>query len=331
MSYHNFVNFLISQSVIVRTISLERGLLSIKMNRTLIIVCLCAALLPGCSKAGKAPSQKLPPGSHLLIGLIPEQNIFRQFERYEPLARYLSKKIGMNIKLSVLPRYGNIINNFKSEKMDAAFFGSFTYALAHAKLGVEVLARPVGFDGRSTYHGLIFVRKDSGIKSIQDMKGKRFAFVDKATTAGYLLPRAYFHEHELDYKTFLKESYFTGTHDDAIYDVLNRKADIGAAKNTVYERLASADARLKNELVVLERSPDVPENGLAVRKDLDDMIKKKLKETLLGMYSDPEGIAVLKDFGAQRFIETTDKDYLPVYQYAREVHLDLSTYDYLNE
>jgi phosphonate transport system substrate-binding protein len=302
-----------------------------QMKSILFMVCLCAALLPGCSKADKASSHKAPEGKPLLIGLIPEQNIFRQFERYEPLARYLSKKIGMNIKLSVLPRYGNIINNFKSEKMDGAFFGSFTYALAHAKLGVEVIARPVGLDGASTYHGLIFVRKDSGIKSIQDMKGKRFAFVDKATTAGYLLPRAYFHEHELDYKTFLKESYFTGTHEDSIYDVLNRKADIGAAKNTVYERLAAADSRIKNELMILERSPDVPENGLAVRKDFDDAVKQKLKEALLGMYRDPEGIAVLKDFGVQKFIETTDKDYLPVYRYAREVHLNLATYDYLNE
>ncbi len=301
------------------------------MNRIFITICLFAALLPGCSKTDKAPSQKIPEGQPLLIGLIPEQNIFRQFERYEPLARYLSRKIGMNIKLSVLPRYGNIINNFKSEKMDGAFFGSFTYALAHAKLGVEVLARPVDLNGASTYHGLIFVRKNSGIKSIQDMKGKRFAFVDRATTAGYLLPRAYFHQYKLDYKTFLKESYFTGTHEDAIHDVLNRKADIGAAKNTVYEKLAAADSRIKNELMILERSPDVPENGLAVRKDLDDSIKKKLKEALLGMYGDPEGIAVLKDFGAQRFIETTDKDYLPVYRYAHEVRLNLATYDYLNE
>ena len=257
------------------------------MNRILIIVCLCAALLPGCSKTETVPAQKMPEEKPLLIGLIPEQNIFRQFERYEPLTRYLSKKIGRNIKLTVLPRYGNIINNFKSEKMDGAFFGSFTYALAHARLGVEVLARPVGLNGTSTYYGLIFVRKDSGIKSIQDMKGKRFAFVDRATTAGYLLPRAYFHQHGLDFRTYLRESYFTGTHDDAIYDVLNRKADIGAAKNTVYEKLAAADKRIKNELIVLERSPDVPENGLAVRKDLEDTIKKKLKEALLGMYGDP--------------------------------------------
>jgi ABC-type phosphate/phosphonate transport system substrate-binding protein len=102
------------------------------MNRVLVMVCLFAALLSGCSKTDKASLQKIPAGPPLLIGLIPEQNIFRQFERYEPLARYLSKKTNVNIKLSVLPRYGNIINNFKSEKMDGAFFGSFVYEIGRA-------------------------------------------------------------------------------------------------------------------------------------------------------------------------------------------------------
>jgi len=297
----------------------------------LLIIMLAA----GCEKAEKLSSE-IPQAETgrektLLIGLIPEQNIFKQMERYEPIAGYLSKKVSMKIRLTVLPRYGNIVNNFVSTGLDGAFFGSFTYTLAHAKLGVEVLARPVSLDGTSTYHGLIFVRKDSGIKSIRQMGGKRFAFVDKATTAGYLLPLAYFKEHGENYKTFLKESYFTGTHEDAIFDVLNRKADVGAAKNTVYERLAASDDRIKKELVILERSPDVPENALAVRKDLDIFVKKRLKEALLTMHEDPEGMALLKGFGAQRFIETNESDYRPVYRYAQEIDLNLATYDYMNE
>jgi phosphonate transport system substrate-binding protein len=279
----------------------------------------------------KKPKAEAGRTKTLLIGLIPEQNIFKQMERYEPLANYLSKKVNMTIRLTVLPRYGNIINNFVSTGLDGSFFGSFTYTLAHEKLGVEVLARPVNLNGTSTYHGLIFVRKDSGIKSIREMEGKRFAFVDKATTAGYLLPLAYFKEYGKDYKAFLKESYFTGTHEDAIYDVLNRKADVGAAKNTVYERLEASDGRIKKELVILERSPDVPENGLAVRKDLDSSLKKKLKEALLTMHENPEGAALLKVFGAQRFIETSNSDYQPVYRYAQKIELNLATYDYLNE
>ncbi len=164
------------------------------------------------------------------------------------------------------------------------------------------------------------------------MQGKSFAFVDKATTAGYLLPLAYFKEHGIaDYKTLVKETYFAGTHQDAIYDVLNKKADIGAAKNTMFYRLAAVDSRITEELVILARSPDVPENGLAVRKDLDDAIKHKLKETLINMHTDPEGINVLKKFGAKRFIKTSNDDYASVYEYAQEIGLNLHTYDYINE
>lgn len=297
------------------------------MRILLVITCLSLLMTAGCSEP-KAPAPRPAPpaeGRTLTIGLIPEQNIFRQMERYEPLAGYISKKIGIKIKLKVLPRYGNIIDNFVSAGMDGAFFGSFTYALAHAKLGVEVLARPEDKEGISAYHGLLLVRKDSRIRSVEDMRGKRFAFVDKATTAGYLLPLAYFKRHGIaDYRTYLKETYFAGTHEDVIDDVLNKKADIGAAKNTVFDRLAKAEARYRNELVVLDTSPNVPENSLAVKKDLAADVKKQLQEALLKMHDDPEGRAVLDTFGARKFIETTDRDYATVFTYAKEIGLDLS-------
>ena len=302
-----------------------------RLFRILILIYFCLVLI---TPAHKIQAQtKAPMGNTVFtIGLIPERNIFKQIERYEPLAAYLSKKIGKNVKLKVLTQYGNIIDNFVSHNLDAAIFGSFTYALAHSKLGVEPIARPVNMDGSSTYYGLIFVRKDSGIRSIKDMHGKRFAFVDRATTAGYLLPLAFFKMSGIeDYKTFFKETYFAGTHKDAIYDVLNKKADIGAAKNTMFYSLAAKDKRLLNDLVFLARSPDVPENGLAVRKEIDNTVKLKLKRALINMHRDPEGINTLKRFRAKKFIETSDDDYSSVYEYVRKIGLNLSTYDYMNE
>ena len=297
-----------------------------------ILFPLCLLLLAACSTQEPPARTKKPYVDNLLIGLIPEQNIFKQMERYEPLMAYLSRKTGTKVSPKILPRYGNIVENFQSSGMDGAFFGSFTYALAHAKAGVEVLARPVALDNTSTYHGLIFVRKDRGIRTARDMKGKRFAFVDKATTAGYLLPLEYFRDHGIpDYKGYLKEAYFTGTHEDAVYDVLNGKADIGAAKNTVFKRLVKEDPRIGKELVVLARSPDVPENALALRKDLEATVRNRLKEALLSMHTDPDGKQVLVRFGALRFIETTDEDYAVVVKYAEHNGLNLATYDYKND
>lgn len=301
------------------------------MQKRPIIGIVCLLTLLGCSPQEPPAPAKKPTAKKLLIGLIPEQNIFKQMERYEPLGEYLFRKTGTKVTFKVLPRYGNIIDSFKSSGLDGAFFGSFTYILAHAKVGVEVVARPVALDNTSTYYGMIFVRKDSRIRTGRDMKGKRFAFVDKATTAGYLLPLDYFHHQGIsDYNGYLKEAYFTGTHEDAIYDVLNKKADIGAAKNTVYYCFAKKDPRIMKELVVLARSPDVPENALALRSDIGPLLRSRLKETLLKMNLDPDGKKVLEQFGAQRFIETTNKDYGVVLEYVEHIHLDLGTYKYMN-
>ena len=295
--------------------------------------CLCLLLIMvGCDDKVENSTPKPPSSTPLVIGLIPEHNIFNQLERYAPLVEYISQKIGRKIKLKTLTRYGNIVDNFNSLNLDGAFFGSFTYTLAHKKLNLEVLVRPEDLKGVSTYHGLIFVRKDSGIQSVNDMKGKVFVFVDKATTAGFLLPMAMFKRNGVkDYKSYLKETYFSGTHEDAIYDVIHRKADIGAAKNTVFERLSKKDKRLLEELAILALSPKVPSNGLALKRTLNTDLKRKFKEALLNMDKNPRGQVALQQFGAKRFIETTDSDYQAVFDYAREIGLNITTYDYQND
>jgi len=268
----------------------------------------------------------------ILIGLIPEMNIFKQKERFTPLGEYLSKKTGMTVKFTVLSRYGNLIEHFEKEKMDGAFFGSFTGAVAIYKLGVIPIARPVNLDNTSTYQGYIFVRKDSNIKDVKDMKGKRMAFVERSTTAGYLFPLAYLREHGIaSPDNFFREYYFTGSHDAAIDAVLEKSADIGAAKHSIYDRVKKENPRIEQELVIIARSPSVPSNGLCVRKDLDENLKKKLKDALLNINNDPEGQAVLKKFGALRFIDTTVKDYEPVHVLAVKAGIDLKKYKWRNE
>jgi len=295
-------------------------------------VLLFAVSVISCRNQEEKISVNSQPQQTIQIGLIPEHDLFEQKKRYKPLAAYLSKKTGINIELKVLCIYGNIIDNFNALGLDGAFFGSFTAALAFEKLDIEALARPEFSDGTSTYHGLIFVGKDSGIKNAADMRGKRFVFVDKATTAGWLLPLYYFKTNGIeDYRSFFRETYFAGTHEGAIFDVLGKMADIGAAKNTVFYRMANTDPRILNELTILAKSPDVPANGLIVRKYLAAPIKYKLKEALLDMDRDEEGKEVLKILGVARFIETTKEDFKPVYEYAAQIGLDLKNYDYSSD
>ena len=268
----------------------------------------------------------------LNIGLIPEQNVFKQFERYKPLGEYIEKKTGIKIKYTILPRYGNIINNFYSMKLDGAFWGSFTGAMAIKKLGIKPIARPINLDGTSSYQGYIFVHKHSVIRDATAMKDMVIAFVDKATTAGYIFPMAYFREHGIDnINEYFKEFFFTGSHDAAIYAVLEKKAHIGCAKNTIFNLLARENPRIKEDLVILAQSPFVPSNGLGLRKELASRVVANLKKTLLEIHEDPEGKEVIKQFGVKKFIETTEDDYSPVFEIANKAGIDLENYDYINE
>jgi phosphonate transport system substrate-binding protein len=302
--------------------------------RVVTAVFFLIALILGACEKEKEP-QKIQRASlqqELLIGLIPEQNVFRQRERYMVLRQYLSDRLGIVVNFTSLSRYGNIIERFSSEKMDGAFFGSFTYALAHNQLGVEPIARSVNLDGTSTYHGYIFVRSDAGIRTVDDMKGKRFVFVDRATTAGYLFPLAWFREKGIDnLRAFLGDEYFAGSHDAAIQAVLSKEADVGAAKNTIYDQLATENPRVRKELVILAASDVVPQNCLAVRKDLDPELKTALRQILLTMDKDNEGEDALRRFGARGFIETNDHDYDYLYRLSAEVGINLKTYRYRNE
>ena len=301
-------------------------------SRALVLPFLLLLIAPGCHEAEPEVRQAISQVPPLRIGLIPEQNIFRQRERYEPLLNYVGEQLGTTVHADVLRHYGSAIRDLADHKLDGAFFGSFSYVLAHHRSGVEVLARPESPDGTSTYHGLIFARAGSGITTPESMRGKVFAFVDRATSAGYVFPLAYFAEHGIaNYPAFFSETYFAGSHDAAIYDVLAGRADVGAAKDTVYQRLAATDPRVARDLAVLERSPGFPENALAIRSDLDPDIKHRLKEILLHMHEDPRGQAILKQFGARLFIETSDADFAPLMAYVRALGLDLSTYDDRNE
>jgi phosphonate transport system substrate-binding protein len=164
------------------------------------------------------------------------------------------------------------------------------------------------------------------------MKGKKMAFVEKATTAGYVFPLAWLKDNGVtSIDSFFGEYYFTGSHDAAVLAVLNKKADIGAAKHSIYDRVRKEEPRVDQELVILAQSPEVPSNGLCVRKDLDLQVVGALKSALLSLHSEPEGKAVLDKFGAVRFIETTAKDYQPVFSMAKKAGIDMRQYKYRNQ
>lgn len=287
----------------------------------LLVACMCL------------PSTAIPQGPpELTIGLIPEMNVFEQMDRFRPLAEYLSERIGMPVKLTMLSRYGNIVERIENKDVDAAFLGSFTGALASAQLGMIPIVRPINLDGSSTYWGYLFVRKDSGIEEVEQMRGRRLALVERATTAGFVFPVAYFKQQGVDVDgEFFSDVQFWGSHDACIQAVLEGRADIGAAKNTVWEHLGQEDRRIEDDLEILAMSPKVPSNGLLVSPDVNAEIRERIKTVLLGLEDDPAGKSVLEQLRFEGFVPTDRQSYDSVFELAGEAGIDVTSYSYQNE
>jgi phosphonate transport system substrate-binding protein len=265
----------------------------------------------------------------LRLVLVPEKNIFEQRRLYKYITDYLSMKMDMNFKVEIMAKYGDISEAFIEGTADAGFFGSFSYALTHSKTGIEPIARPVWHDNNSTYRGYIFARKDSNIETIKDMKNKSLVLVDKATSAGYIYQLFYFKYHGIDnLEDYFSRISFADSHDAAAWAVYSGEADIGGAKNHIFNKINEEYPDFKEQMVVLSESPEFPSNGLAVRKDLNPAIKLRIKILLLSLHETPEGQEVLKKFGAIKFVATSNDDYAVVYNMVKQLGIDLQEYSY---
>lgn len=256
----------------------------------------------------------------ILLGIEPEHNIFDQVERYRLLASYLSDRLGIRVNLTIMSRYGEVIKRFRAKRLDGAFLTSYTATMGIKELDLEPVAYPVNLRGESTSQGYIFVRKDSGISNVNDMKGKRIVFVDPATTEGYLFPLAYLHQHGVDnINSFFNERfYFSGSHASAIFAVLDGRSDIGAAKNTVFQKLVRNDPFISQELFIIAQSQKFPETTLCIKGDLGEEMRERLRSVLLQMDKNSEGRRVLRQFEALRFIKADKSDFNAVEELARE-------------
>jgi len=255
----------------------------------------------------------------LLIGIEPEHNIFDQVQQYKRLTEYLSERLGVEVRLTIMSRYGEVVKRFRSMHLDGAILSSYTAYLAISELGLKPIATIVDQDGKSESRGYIFVRKDSGIESVADMKGKRVVYVDPATTEGYLFAKKYFYQNGIDDPdSFFSLQYFSGSHASAFYAVLDGRADIGVAKASVYDQLVKRDGSIRQELHILAESPPVPGVTLCLKDDLDPRLLGELQKAILDMDQNVQGHKVLKQMGASRFTRASPEDFAVVSQLEEE-------------
>src|SRR5437879_9112274 len=198
------------------------------MMRRRYAVLLIFAVIVGWFLTHSARAQEITgPTRELKFGFTPVLSEPEMRAEFEPLMGYLSDSIGRKVTLYIAKDYGDLRTQMENGSVDIGSFSPFAYVDAVRGGKIRIIAQSI-IEGSATYRGIIVARKDSGIKSIADLKGKRFAFVDPKSASGYVYPRAMLIEKGIDPETYFKETMFAGNHDKVIAAVLDGRADAGA-------------------------------------------------------------------------------------------------------
>jgi phosphonate transport system substrate-binding protein len=210
--------------------------------------------------------------------------------------------------------YAGVIEALRSRRVDLAFVHPVGYVLANREAGCQILVRDI-WQGKTAYTARFYVRKDRGIQRVADLRGKTIAFVDPASSSGYIYPMVFLMKEGLvrdrDPKSFFKEALFSGTHEAALQAVLHGRVDAAASFDKAPE-LHLKDPALVAQLGWVGETPEIPEAGICARPGLPAEPLARIKRALLSIKA-PEHAAVLKEiYGIDGFIEASDADYRPV-------------------
>ena len=185
---------------------------------------------------------------------------------YKPLADYLAKQLGREVRLRTVDTWEGLAKSLASGETDIALMGPWGYVLANHQAGAEAVAT-ILYNGKPEYFAIMITGPKSGINKIDDMKGKTFAFGDKGSTSGYLIPNHEFMQRGIDPDKFFSKVIYT-KHQAIETQVTRGELDAGADYNR------NRDAMIEQGLIkaadsrIIWTSAPLPNDAVALSKDL---------------------------------------------------------------
>ena len=245
----------------------------------------------------------------LKLGRIPYTNPSNMVVQHEAFLKYLAEEIGVKgVRLQTASDYSSIMKKLLAGEIDIAWMASLSAVEARNNPEVELLCKPIRY-GTTSYRGIVIARQDSGIRTLKDLKDKKFAWVDKESASAYLFPKAMFIEANIDPDRDFSEVEILGKHEAVVYNVLLGKYDAGACYDDARNTLK--DKSKKDELIILARTQDLSNEPLVCRKSLPEDLRARIKQALLKLNNkDAEGREILKNLAdVQGFVPVDAKDY----------------------
>ena len=244
-------------------------------------------------------------------------------EDVKPIAEYLSERLGVKVEAFTASNYIGVVEGIGSGSVDFGIIPPFSALLAQKQSNAQPLLTSKGTTGKPGYTAELYVRKDSGIKSLQDVKGKKVAFVDPSSSSGYIYPGAMLVKAGINLEKDISYQ-FSGGHDKSLQLLLNRDVDVIATFDGVPERYKKDFPNAVNEVEKLATSDMIPGVMVTASNKMDKELQEKLKQALLDIEKDPKLKELFKKmFSITGFSDVDQDAYSKVEATAKIMNVDL--------
>lgn len=286
-----------------------------------ITVATAIILMSGCVNS---EIHNIAPGDpqSIRVAMVPTEDVQQQLLNLEPLRVYLSENVGIPFEFQITTDYSGAIEALKYKHVELAWLGPFTYVLASQMTDIEPLIAGVRSDsGAATYNSILVTRKDSGIQTPEDIRGRTFAFLDPASTSGYLVPMHMFKELNIDPEMDFSSVVYAGSHSAVELAVFNGTVDAGADSLPSFNLMVDKGLIDPDQMIIFWTSEDIPPSPLVIRGDLDENLKDKIREAWLNA---PGVIAAEGQMDG--YISVTDQEYDFIREIVKSLDLDLKEF-----
>ena len=216
--------------------------------------------------------------------------------RYKAFGEYVKKKLGVELELFLSAEYAGVIQAIGAKQLEVMDMGAAGYAAAwlETKGGVEPLAVPTNNDGTIGYYAVAFVRADSAYKTLNDLKGKTWAWVEPNSSSGYIFPLVGFRRMGIEPEKHFGKVVFSGGHEQSIIGVLDKAYDGAITWTNDVEKhtrgglhmMLSRGVLKKEDIRIIWVSDLIPNPVIAIRSDLPPQMKAEIKSMFLNLHKD---------------------------------------------
>lgn len=266
---------------------------------------LAALMVSGSLLVGMFTGSVAAQAETLKLAFIPQENPEKILSDIEVITKWLSTKIGVTVKGFVTIDHAAAVEALRNGDADVSFMGALPFILAEQEIGAKPLLSEV-YRGKPNYTGRIFVRKDSGITSLADLKGKTIAFADPISESGYMYPLDLFIKAGVISKPsqagdFFDQVFFAGGYQQSMQAMASGFVD--AAGSSQYADLLLAPDQ-QAEIISLAESDPIPSHMVIARKGLNSELEEKFVDAMLSL-NDPENRQMLAYiYGPEGYVRT---------------------------